>query len=1580
MPDHLDPLCEQLLAAYRAHPALIREHYGIEQTVLAGGYGYRQVFELVQNGADAEWETWDAGRPTPEGGRIAVVLAAPYLYVANTGAPLSQEGIEALLSSHSSPKRGNQIGRFGLGFKSLLRLGGKVDLFSRGRGVLRFDPSRCRRFVQEEFGVRDAPALRLAWWLDAAEWDSDPILSEFDWAETIVRAEIGDPTATAHLEKEITNFPGEFLLFFPFPLRLRLDSGRGQRVVSVEVQGKERILYDGNEQSRWLLVQNEIMLTDPEAVQDATHVHARDRVPLSWAVPLQGRREESGRFWAFFPTRTATFLPGILNAPWKLNSDRNALVPGPWNAALMREGARMILDTLPELSSPTDPGRPLDFFPRQTERKDEDASPLLETLWNELTQRPLVADGSGRLQHPRELQRHPLDSPELARSWTELAEEHRRAEFVHPSCLIGQRPARLNALAERLRAATASVGRTNPGMLQRCDPRSWFSAVASTDSATARRVLQLAEQYSKECTSSVWASIRAELRIIVNAKGGLVDARTAVLVPAEVPSPGESSAVADFLMADSHSKRILMEVLKVPSLSDEWWLEVLREVRRGRLGGQELDRNTRCHVLWRLLRSAPKVAVQTFLREQENAIPIMRGDGEWAPPSEVLLPGTFIRPDDEQNTRALVDLKYHAEDKELLSVAGVRDHPELRNGRAPSAYCTNVLAEPWLSHWRWEYYCNVDRRPRSAHLGPWNTKFPGGTTLLELLGGLPNAQLTEAILGLFEDGHLPTTVHFFHETQERYRPLDVPHPLLWILRKHGRLRVGDTTVSLRAVLARWNCSVVREATNPLRWQRTFPVLSTTEPAVDPTSTDVSELWHAVFHQYDLTASGNSASLGELFAAASVDDFVPSVVHIDGRRCAIQEIYVADSEALAVRARGLGVPAIAIPTEDKPRWVQKGAKALDQLFEARWDDAHLPPGLITEIVPELAEVLPAADFRNVLGQPVSNLRLAFDGREIPQPSLFWHGLLYLDLAHLAALPRQSRLRAVLNDLIAAGCMSDCSLDTVLAQLADAELERLREKLARATSLAERVLLLVGGQTEALFQALGHAGRLEMIRHCSDMQLAELLLARLGPATLAALAPALEAQGLRPPQRWGTAKARSFVTSMGFPEEFAVAAESPLDAEEVVSGPLLLPPLHDFQTELLRDLQGLLETPAERRRAVISLPTGAGKTRVAVEAAVRFVLAPPRPPRSVLWVAQTEELCEQAVAAFRQAWMNFGAEGTNLRIVRLWGGNPNPAPESPNSPVVVVSSIQTLNFRVGSSDLEWLYPPGLVVIDECHHAIAPSYSKVLRWIEGRHLSDATPKVEPPILGLSATPFRADDEESRRLARRFDNRWFPANQAELHQRLVTEKILTRVRYQALDSNVSAPPAIIERLLDLMDKGEGVKFDRAVDDLNLFFAESEERNEWLVSIVTGAPERSILFFANSVRHAEEMAVRLHLAGVPAAAVTGSTPSAARRCFLRAFQDGSVRVLCNHSVLSTGFDAPKTDMILIARHVFSPVRYMQMVGRGLRGPKNGGTESCRIVTVLDNLGRFADRHPYHYCARYFSDTASDDSTRRIAL
>jgi superfamily II DNA or RNA helicase len=520
------------------------------------------------------------------------------------------------------------------------------------------------------------------------------------------------------------------------------------------------------------------------------------------------------------------------------------------------------------------------------------------------------------------------------------------------------------------------------------------------------------------------------------------------------------------------------------------------------------------------------------------------------------------------------------------------------------------------------------------------------------------------------------------------------------------------------------------------------------------------------------------------------------------------------------------------------------------------------------------------------------------------------------------------------------------------------------------------LAVGNKRNPLQQSLGIIGSLDFIQSCTDLQLAELVLAQLGPATLTTLKETLEAEGLKPPARWNTFESRAFVASLGFPEEFALSPKARRDAEEFISGPIKLPPLHDFQDEVKDGISSLVNSGTTRRRAVVSLPTGGGKTRVTVEAAVMLILKPEGPRRSVIWIAQTDELCEQAVQAFRQVWINLGAEKTDLRIVRLWGGNQNPTVQELDKPLVIVASIQTLNLRMGADDLAWLEQPGLVVVDECHHAITPSYTNLLRWLDAEAPRLGTPiKDEPPIIGLSATPFRTDDEESQRLAKRFDNRWLPSQQEELHARLRAQGVLAKAEYEELDSGVGLSPADLERLLGFPEPWQGIEFERFLEELNQRLAGNKKRNQRLVERIQRAPERSILFFANSVMHAHEMAARLNHVRIGAAAISGETPTSARRYFLERFRSGELRVICNHSVLTTGFDAPKTEMVLIARQVFSPVRYMQMVGRGLRGEKNGGTAQCRIVTVLDNLGRFQNKHPYHFCQKYFRDVEKNSQS-----
>ncbi|MCY3850425.1 MAG: helicase-related protein [Acidimicrobiaceae bacterium] len=117
--------------------------------------------------------------------------------------------------------------------------------------------------------------------------------------------------------------------------------------------------------------------------------------------------------------------------------------------------------------------------------------------------------------------------------------------------------------------------------------------------------------------------------------------------------------------------------------------------------------------------------------------------------------------------------------------------------------------------------------------------------------------------------------------------------------------------------------------------------------------------------------------------------------------------------------------------------------------------------------------------------------------------------------------------------------------------------------------------------------------------------------------------------------------------------------------------------------------------------------------------------------------------------------------------------------------------------------------------------------------------------------------------------------------------------------------------------------------------------------------PDWPTLIFATSVEHAQTLAALLNLQGITARSVSGTTDPAVRRRVVDGFRRGEITALINYGVFREGFDAPKTRCIIVARPVYSPNLYFQMIGRGLRGPKNGGNERCLILNVSDTIDNF---------------------------
>ena len=293
---------EKTLNAYCEQPHLVNENANQEEDTARGGYANRQMFELVQNSADAL-----AGKSG--GGRIAIRLSETYLYCADDGEPIDEAGVTALMFSHMSPKREtSQIGRFGLGFKSVLGVTDAPEFFSRS-GSFRFDREHSRERIRRV--VSDAeryPALRLPDPIDPYEnRDRDETLRQLmGWATNIVRLPL-KPDKRDDLREQMENFPPEFLLFVKHVRQLKLKDGGPwdilDRTLELKNVGGEYHLTDGDATSRWKLFEHRPHLSS-DAQADNAQADKRTRddanmVPIWWAAPLD-QSKETGRFWAFF--------------------------------------------------------------------------------------------------------------------------------------------------------------------------------------------------------------------------------------------------------------------------------------------------------------------------------------------------------------------------------------------------------------------------------------------------------------------------------------------------------------------------------------------------------------------------------------------------------------------------------------------------------------------------------------------------------------------------------------------------------------------------------------------------------------------------------------------------------------------------------------------------------------------------------------------------------------------------------------------------------------------------------------------------------------------------------------------------------------------------------------------------------------------------------------------------------------------------------------------------------------------------------------------------------------------------------
>ena len=378
------------------------------------------------------------------------------------------------------------------------------------------------------------------------------------------------------------------------------------------------------------------------------------------------------------------------------------------------------------------------------------------------------------------------------------------------------------------------------------------------------------------------------------------------------------------------------------------------------------------------------------------------------------------------------------------------------------------------------------------------------------------------------------------------------------------------------------------------------------------------------------------------------------------------------------------------------------------------------------------------------------------------------------------------------------------------------------------------------------------------------------------------------------------------------------------------------LYSHQRDALRRVEKYLDDDG---RVLLHMPTGSGKTRTAMNLIAKHLNR--NDNTLVLWLAHSEELCEQAVGEFKKSWNHLGDRPINVRRffkTHNW--------EDIEDGLIVAGLQKLWNYLKDSPDLSMRAKKiSLIVFDEAHQSVADTFQLPVDTI-------MTLNKNCRLLGLTATPGRtwndiSADEELSKLYHR--------NKVSLE----VEGYDSPMDYLTENGYLSKPifTEIVnpnETNLSTAEKNKLLKVDDDIPPSILSkISEDGIRNAMIVKMAENLVKKGhkrVLVFAINVRHAKTINSFLKFRGFNSSVITSETDSGERKDSINRYKQegGEAQILCNYGVLTTGFDAPKTSAAIIARPTKSLVLYSQMVGRALRGPLVGGTEEAEICTVVD--------------------------------
>lgn len=414
------------------------------------------------------------------------------------------------------------------------------------------------------------------------------------------------------------------------------------------------------------------------------------------------------------------------------------------------------------------------------------------------------------------------------------------------------------------------------------------------------------------------------------------------------------------------------------------------------------------------------------------------------------------------------------------------------------------------------------------------------------------------------------------------------------------------------------------------------------------------------------------------------------------------------------------------------------------------------------------------------------------------------------------------------------------------------------------------------------------------------------------------------------------------------------------------------LYDYQYIIKQQVINDLSNPKkDLYRVLVHMPTGTGKTKTTMHIISHYINFISKNKGIVVWIAHTNELLHQAYETFLNVWSHLAL--TSINVYKGWVKFPT---ELNNG--FLFTSIPTLQQKMNKPVFDDLASKAsLIIFDEVHKAGATKTKECIS-----RLMKKKNEYGKKFVGLTATPGRTTElsKENTLFVDEFDHiigididlinsismtpeeaRNYQGNKDPISY-FQENKYLSKINKETLEYDVD------DAIAAAIKKEMGKKADGFSNELIMKIATNRSRNIKIVEKLKELNEQNIptIVFACSLQHAKMLSAFLRLLDIENSLVYGDMDSYERAKSISDFKEGKVNIIINYEILTTGFDSTNIKCVFITRPTKSVILYSQMIGRGLRGPKMGGNDTCLLIDVKENLISFNENKAFKHFNKYW--------------